>query len=161
MKVCRRAEALVVMLAAGLSACGPLKLSHFDGRPFALHRPIQMLSDGWLAVDSCARGRHALLEIEVDTIDVKARGNRQQFALWIGTEQVGRVREVVVDGPVCRHIGREGVSEMHQTSDPARFWVAERCVYIVRAEFDLDRLPAPGDTVFVSDGRRILRTVWR
>ncbi len=161
MKVCSRVEALVVMLAAGLSACGPPKLFDFDGQPFALHQPIEMLSDGWLAVDSCARGRHALLEIEVDTIDVKALGNRQPFALWIGTEQVGWVHEVVVDGPVCRHIGPKRGSEMYQTSDPARFWVAERCVYIVRAEYDLDRLPAPGDIVFVSDGRRILRTVWR
>ncbi len=118
MKVCRRVEALVVMLAAGLSACGPPKLFHFDGQPFALHRPIQMLSDGWLAVDSCARGRHALLEIEVDTIDVKTLGNRQRFALWIGTEQVGWVHQVVVDGPVC-HIGPERRSEMYQTSDPS------------------------------------------
>jgi hypothetical protein len=160
-KVCSRVEALVVMLAAGLSACGPPKLFHFDGRPFALRRPIEMLSDGWLAVDSCARGRHALLEIEIDTIDVKAPGSRQQFALWIGTEQVGWVREVVVDGPVCLHIGPERVSRMDETWDKDRVLVEERCVYVVRAEFDLDRLPAPGDTVFVSDGRRILRTLWR
>ena len=161
MKVCSRVEVLAVMLAAGLSACGPPKLFHFDGRPFALHQPIEMLSDGWLAVDSCAGGRHALLQIEIDTIDVKAPGNLQQVVLWIGTEQEGWVREVVVDGPVCRHIGPERVSGMHETWDPARFWIEERCVYVVRAEFDLDRLPAPGDTVFVSDGRRILRTVWR
>ena len=161
MKVCSRVEALVVMLAAGLSACDPPRLFHFDGRPFALHGPIEMLSDGWLAVDSCARGRHALLEFEIDTADVKVSENRQRWTLWIGAEQEGWGREVVIDGPVCRPIGPERVSEIHQTWDPARSLVEERCVYIVRAEFDLHRLPAPGDTVFVSDGRRMLRTVWR
>ena len=161
MKVCSRVEALVVMLAAGLSACGPPRLFHFDGRPFALHGPIEMLSDGWLAVDSCARGRHALLEFEIDSIDVDELLNRQQLALWIGAEQEGWGREVVVDGLVCRSIGPERVSEMHQAWDPEWSLVEERCVYIVRAEFDLHRLPASGDTVFVSDGRRILRTVWR
>ena len=161
MKVCSRVAALVVILAAGFSACGPPRLFHFDGRPFAVHGQIEMLTDGWLAVDSCTRGRHALLEFEIDTIDVRAFGNRQQLALWIGTEQEGWMREVVVDGLVCRPIGPEPVSEMRQTWDPARSLVEERCVYIVRAEFDLHRLPTPGDTVFVSDGRRILRTVWR
>lgn len=38
----------------------------FDGRRFILSAPIIGIENGWVAVDSCAVGMHALVELEVE-----------------------------------------------------------------------------------------------
>ena len=57
---------LLLLCAAGVSACSQTVLVHSDGRPFHVQEPIQTFDGGWIAVDSCASGYHALLEIETE-----------------------------------------------------------------------------------------------
>ncbi len=136
------ARSLVVLVVFWLSACGPTRLLHLDGEPFVPRLPLVQLDGGWLAVDSCAKGIHALLELEVEAGE-QAPVSGMPVAARLRYDAAGlrlahRPRYARVDGPLCWNEGP------FQKQD---VWETRHCVYLLRAQFVLDRLPAPGDLV--------------
>ena len=138
------ARSLVVLVVFWLSACGPTRLLHLDGEPFVPRLPLVHLDGGWLAVDSCAKGIHALLELEVEAggqtpVSGMLAAARLRYDA-AGLRLAQRPRYARVDGPLCWNEGPRRFKEQD-------VWETRHCVYLLRAQFVLDRLPAPGDRV--------------
>ncbi len=149
------ARSLALLVVFWLSACGPTRLLHLDGEPFVPRLPLVHLDGGWLAVDSCAKGIHALLELEVEAGE-QAPVSGMPAAARLRYDAAGlrlahRPRYARVDGPLCWNEGPRRFQEQGVWTGAfprhAAGWETRHCVYLLRAQFVLDRLPAPGDLV--------------
>jgi hypothetical protein len=155
-----------MLLALGLAACAP-QLQHLDGS--ALH-PIgqpQPLEDGWVAFDSCASGLHALVELQLETEDYAMQPpDLERVALRLASSDRWRPGQVRVEGPFCTwsESGRAQEPRMVRLEDQVNrvgYGSEQRCLYVVRAQFDLERLPGPGDSVVVVHGLHLMHLAWR
>lgn len=166
---CRQPGLVAVLHLLGslaLLACASHKMFHFDGRLFVPRGPITGIDNGWAAVDSCALGIHVLVELEVQA---RPRGIApsmlEDLGLRLGSGCVRRPQHLRVEGPfsVPKWFHREGPEyrggpEVYGTEVPPEESFVE--VYVVRAEFVLDRLPQAGDSVLVVQGHGISRLLW-
>jgi hypothetical protein len=166
---CRQHSLVVVLhllVSLALLACAPPKLSHFDGRPFVPSAPITEIDNGWVAVDSCALGIHVLVELEVQA---RPRGIAlsmlEDVVLRLGSGYIRRPQHLRVKGPFSapkqfHHEGLEyqGGREVYGTGVPLEESFVE--VYVVRAEFVLDRLPQVGDLLIVVHRHKSKRLRW-
>jgi hypothetical protein len=156
-----------VPLMLGLTGCGP-RFYHLDGRPFTpLLRPMS-LDHGWIAVDSSVGGVHALVEIQVEVPDAQVRPlDLERVAFRFATSDRWTPGHVRAEGPFCPLQGRNGSGESRPGTqrdgsvNPVTNTVGLRCTYTVRAEFQLDRRPVPGDSVVVVYGRRVTHLAWQ
>ncbi len=137
----------------GLSACGHAQLVHVDGTPFHEQQPRIALDHGWIAVDSCATGHHAVLHLEVEGV--------RPFPLvprWINTPRLGTMRDFSIDGPWCR-TEYQGFFE-EEYDEPPGLWkndgfgMQQHCVYQIRAEYTLAEAPT-ADSVLLADLRGV------
>ena len=127
---------LLLLCTAGVSACSQTVLVHSDGRPFHVREPIQTFDGGWIAVDSCASGYHALLEIETE-----AEPSFPLMPFLLASGLLGVLQDVSVTGPLCWD---EGASRRPYRGSSRPFFnlsEAERCVYLLRAEYTLTNPP--------------------
>ena len=151
----------LVMLIA-LWGCAAPKLFHFDGQPFIPSVPITGFGGGWVAVDSCEQGIHTLVELEVEARQRGLLSVNYGVALVLGSGRVQRPRHLRVEGPFY------GPTRLRQGWEDAGYLYGREMrgmvilpderstkVYVVRAEFVLDRLPQPNDSVFVVHGARM------
>ena len=103
------ARSLALLVVFWLSACGPTRLLHLDGEPFVPRLPLVQLDGGWLAVDSCAKGIHALLELEVEAGEQTPVSGMPAAARLrydaAGLRLAHRPRYARVDGPLCWNEG--------------------------------------------------------
>ena len=60
---------LALLVAFGLSACGHARLVHHDEELFIEQGSRMALKNGWVAIDSCATGRHAVVVVDVESIN--------------------------------------------------------------------------------------------
>ncbi len=156
----------VVLLPVVLAACAP-RFVHLDGQPFTPIAPALSLGNGWLAIDSCELGPHAVVEIQLETTEPRLRvPEMETLALRVGTRrgwQAGRVR---VEEPLCWKRARERRWEGDADRSPVRresvsSMKEPHCLNVVHAQFDLDRLPVPGDSIAVLHGKRFVHVVWK
>jgi len=155
-----------MLLALGLAACTP-QFQHLDGTALHPIAPPLAIDKGWLVVDSSARGVQALVELQLETEDLDVHPlDLERISLRFSSSdrwQSGRVR---VEGPICAWSGSGRLQEP-RTGSPdhevnrVQYGGEQRCMYIVRAQFDLDRLPTPGDSVVVSYGQHLTHLAWR
>jgi hypothetical protein len=164
--ISRRPKTVFLLLVVALAACVP-RLVHLDGQPLTPIAPPLSLGNGWLAIDSCELGRHAVVEIQFETSEPRVRASDSEaLTLRIGIRQGWKVGRVRVEDPVCwertpnwardrvRDPWRDGGASFRSVVEP-------RCVYVVHAQFDLDRLPTSGDSIAVLHGKRFVRVAWR
>ncbi|MFQ6114602.1 MAG: hypothetical protein ACE5NG_11050 [bacterium] len=152
--------ATISILIAG---CTP-RLYHFDGRPFIPYVPIMGIENGWVTVDSCALGFHALVELEVEARKrVHVQTWLKDLAFGFDSARFQKPKHVRIKGPFSRprefkrsiedleyRVGQE----VHSPWGPHNEEYKQ--VYVVRAEFTLNRLPRAGDLlVIVYRGRKI------
>ena len=146
--------AMVLLLALGLSACGHTKLTHFDGTPFTETGPRLALDNGWVAVDSCATGHHAVMVMEVE-----AAGFFPIVPRWVHAGALGTMRDFRIDGPWCRqeydNFYGEDYEEPLGMQKYGRSHGEEHCVYLVRAEYTLAP-PVAADSVYLAHLRDAL-----
>ena len=144
---------MLLLTAFVLSACGHTKLTHYDGTPFVEHGPRLALDDGWVATDSCATGRHAVMMMYIESVDAIPLIPR-----WIHTHELGALRDFRLEGPWCR-TEYEGFYETYDERRWAEHYggaqVKQYCVYRVRAEYTLAASSAP-DSVFRAQLRDVI-----
>jgi hypothetical protein len=150
-------------LVLDLPGCAP-EFRHLDGSPFKSLGPLVAFDDGWVVVDSGAGGMHALVEIQVEAPDsgmASLRLGQMGFRLAPSDDwSPGRSR---VEGPFCPRNGPDAPAQTQVASgqvNHVRYATWARCSYVVRAQFNLDRLPTPGDSVTVVYGGRAVRLRW-
>ena len=148
-------------------ACAGSKLLHFDGRPFILSAPITWYESGWMAVDSCEQGIHIIVELEVEARQRGLFSVNNDVALAYSSGHVQRPRHLRVEGPFYRPTGLpqgwEDAGYLYGREMRGMvFPPDERStqVYVVRAEFVLDRLPPANDFVFVVHGGQMTPVRW-
>ena len=106
------------------------------------------LENGWVAIDSCATGHHAVVVLEVEAVS-----NFPIEPRWIHTDAFGALRNYRVEGPWCRTEYDGFYGEAYD--EPAgmqKYGSAhgeERCVYRVRAEYTLEP-PVVADSVYLA-----------
>ena len=148
----------LVSVIAVVSACSG-GLAHFDGRAFAPVRQIQV-GQGWLAVDSCELGVHALVELEINA-DQRSRIPNlvDEIGLALDDRRIRRPTNVQISGPFCWP-NPDGRLPSPEAGPPGVTAGTNRgaCTptYLVRAEFNLTRLPTPGSRVVLLEGGRRL-----
>jgi hypothetical protein len=155
----------VIPFVPGVAGCA-FQFRHLDGSPFTPLGPPVSFDGGWLVVDSGARGMHALVEMQVATppSDAGALGlglvafRLARTAVWT----TGRSR---VEGPRCwcNGLSKPGAAAgpPHDQTDQSLAPALPHCFYVVRAEFDLDRRPEPGDSLAIAAGGRTVQLTWR
>lgn len=156
-----RQRSFGIMLAAAVAGCGPARLAHLDGRAFAPVGPLVELGNGWVAVDSCSVGLHALVELEIP-VEQRDEVDRllQEIGIALEAGPVWRPRRVQVTGPLCwPAVADRAPNPRTETNATAPSTVC-RYVYIVRAEFDLPHLPKDGETVTVVHQNRTVTVRW-
>lgn len=152
--------AATAAVAAG--ACGRAALTHLGGEPFSPVGSLVQIGDGWVAVDSCTAGVHALVEVEVPEDEpgyVLELLSGLQLALDSG--EVHRASHIELAGPFCW-------PDTHDVEQPrlegipkgAPGGVACRGVYLVKAQFDLTRLPTDGERFLVIHGGKQTTVAW-
>ena len=98
------------VIALLMVGCSTPLLYHLDGRPLVSGASVLMLSEGWIAVDSCELGRHALVEFQVDSVDWQFRSHSLgSMMLRVGGGVGSRATHFTTDGPVCRGASRRGL----------------------------------------------------
>ena len=145
----------VMISALGALGCGVPVLSHLDGRPFATKGQLTTLNGGWAALDQCEIGVHILVEFEVPEVSGLSQVvPLDDLLLRMGNEFVAPTG-LLVDGPFCAQPlsanarGTRLGFENHRPFEPTRRAVVgdDACetAYLVRAEFELSRMPQVGD----------------
>lgn len=153
-----------LVAAAFASGCGPATLAHLDGTDFAPLGHVTELGKGWVAVDSCSAGIHALVELEITSAE-RTRIQDMLTALGLALDggRVRRPHRVRVSGPFCWPAGRPQDHEQ-ATLGGRRGGAVLRpeCsdIYVVRAQFELRRLPRAGEAVAVVHGLRRVNIRW-
>lgn len=127
-----------MLCMVGVSACSQTVLVHRDGRPFLLQEPIQTFDGGWVAVDSCASGYHALLEIETE-----AEPSFPLMPLMLSSGRLGVLQDVSVTGPLCWDTEPSWRSYRGSSRPSFNLSEAEQCIYLLRAEYTLTNIPTP------------------
>ncbi len=156
----------VALLALGTSACSP-RFQHLDGTSLTPIRAPLSLENGWLVFDSCAAGIHALIEIQVAANASHVRPpDLEQVAFRYVSASRWRMGRVRVDGPFCQWERSDGPAStraalQHAPLDRTAYGMQPLCTYVVLAQFDLDRLPKPGDSLETLHGERVMRIAWR
>lgn len=139
---------LLVLVALGLAACGHARLVHIDGTPFLENSARIPIENGWIALDSCATGTHALLVMDVEAVSAFPIVPR-----WVHREALGTLRDVRLEGPWCwmDYAGfYDTYGDMPRLGDPRLTHGTERCLYRVRAEYTLDPSLAAPDSALLA-----------
>jgi len=150
-----------VAFVAGVAGCAP-QFRHLDESPFTPLGPAVDFEDGWLVVDSGNEGMHALVEMQVAAPPPGAEPRGLgQVALRLGPGDRWTSGRSRVEGPWCglNGPGARG-SESPMPNERANRMPVLRCFYVVRAEFDLGRLPVAGDSLTVAAAGRTVRLTW-
>lgn len=149
----RRTAAYLVSL--GVLACAGPALRHLDNRPFLLAEDPIAFPGGWIAVDACAEGTHALVELEIEALGEETQ-QELGFGIVVASGLAWGPNAFAVDGPVCRpRVTRPQGSEL-PPDDPHN----EYCAYILRGQFELAKLPAAGDTVYIRRRGALTPLIW-
>ena len=90
-----------LLFTALLAGCGAPVLHHMDGRDLGPDFRIAAIERGWIAVDSCSGGLHAVVELEVDSLNMDRvpqtlTGIGRTLRAW-GPEP----QQVSITGPYC------------------------------------------------------------
>jgi hypothetical protein len=119
--------------------------------------PIIGIENCWVAVDSCALGIHALVELEVEAWKrVHVQTRLKDLAFGFDSARFWKPRRVRIEGPFSRRrtIKRsikdpdyQDGQEVHSPWGPHDEEYKQ--MYVVHAEFALDRLPREGDLVVI------------
>jgi hypothetical protein len=142
-----------------LAGCTP-QFQHLNGHPFEPIAAPLPIDNGWVVFDSCAGGVHALIEIQVETDGANRRPpDLEQIAFRLASGYRWSKGQVFVEGPFCPWQPRE--SRSYDEVKQVGYRAESQCTYIVLAQFDLDRLPEPGDSVVVLHGERTFQIAWR
>ncbi len=155
-----------ILLALCLTACAP-QLQHLDGSALHPIGQLQAIENGWVAFDSCASGIHALVEIQLETGSNRSQlPDLEKIALRLASSDRWRPGRVHVEGPFCTWSGPARVQEpqvAHLDDQVNRlgYGSVQVCTYVVQAQFNLDRLPTPRDSVVVVHGQRLMHLAWR
>lgn len=153
---------ILVGLAVSVTACGRPALRHLDGHALAPDFRFAAVERGWIAVDSCAAGLHAVVELEVDSAQT---AGVDEMLLGIGRalQAVGwRPVAVTLDGPICS-LALRPPSERPRPAGAGMPAVHDRAcapVYLVRAQYRLRRLPGSGEQVTVRHLDRRIVVQW-
>lgn len=132
-----------------LAACGPTALIHVDGEPFLEHEPRIALPNGWIAIDSCATGAHALMVVEVDAVH-----SLPVVPRWVHSHELGTLRDFRIEGPWCR----TDYEMFYADEDDDHPWTRkfsnthgkEHCVYRLRAEYTMPQPTLTSDSLFIA-----------
>ena len=147
-----------LLLAVGLGACAP-RFQHLDGSRFRPIAPPQAFDHGWVVLDSCADGPHALVEIELETDDRGLRPRQLDgVAFRLASDDLWPPARMRVDGPFCTP-SRAPEPRTIRTDDDGNhliYRLRQPCTYVVRAQFTLDRLPRPGTLLTVVHGTHVI-----
>jgi len=155
-----------ILLALCLPACAP-QLQPLDGSALHPIGQLQAIENGWVAFDSCASGIHAQVEMRVEAAVRHVQPpDLERIALRWSSSDRWRTGQVRVEGPFCNWQGPVRAQEhrtvqMDDRLDIVDYGADQRCLYVVRAQFDLDRLPALGDSVTVAYGQHLTYLAWR
>ena len=115
---CRSIRLAPLLVIVSLSACAPT-MYHLDGHPFITLTPITTFEGGWIAVDSCSLGVHALVELEIEAPEPRLRpASLDELSLRLGSSGAVRPRDLQIDGPLCWPRMRENIG--YQPQRPAR-----------------------------------------
>lgn len=158
-----------LVLTLQVVACGSPRLLHLDGTPFLSRLPLAHLDGGWLAVDSCAAGVHALLALDME---VTGRASVREMAFPIQLRHdagslppVRYPAQVLVDGPLCEAEKSGYASRMYDPVGLPRWYMEAQdgppCVYRVWAQFRLRYMPAAGDSAALRYGGRDIPVSFR
>lgn len=155
--------AVVPLAIALLTSCGPSGMAHLDGHPFAPVREIR-LRGGWVAVDSCTVGIHAMVELELPASE---RPRIDHVLADIGAAldryRVRHPREVQISGPYCWPQGPGVVGRPERRdADPTLVSHDRPCTptLLVRAEYDLFKVPQAGTPITVTQDNRRITLKW-
>jgi len=155
-----------MVLALGLTACAP-KFQHLDGTALHPIAPPQALDNGWVVIDSCASGIHALVERQIEAeVRYVQPPDLERIALRWSSSDRWRTGQVHVEGPFCTWSGPVRLQDPrmvqvdHQVNRLS-YGGEQPCMYVVQVQFDLDRLPTPGDSVVVVHGQHLMQLAWR
>jgi hypothetical protein len=149
-------------LLAGETGCAP-QFRHLDGSPFIPLGPPVQLADGWIVVDSCATGVHALVDLQTEALPSGGSTMRfERVAFRLVRSASWSPSEVRVDGPFCSRNGPPPPAQAGGTRPIVQVNRAGRppCSFVVRAQFTLDRRPASGDSVTLVEEGRAVELVW-
>lgn len=151
--LCLVQSGLLLLVMLGCSACSYGKLVHSDGEPFLEQGSRIPLENGWIALDSCSTGTHALVELNLEAISAIPITPK-----WLNTHALGTLRDFQIDGPWCRTEYSD--LDIYDPDVPPSYWKTvqegeERCIYRVRAEFTL-REPALPHSDYLAHVRTIV-----
>lgn len=163
----KRSDLLIaVLVGAGisLSACAPTQMTHLDNQPFEPLYKVALDQTAWLAVDSCAGGVHAIVELQ---LEIESDPSTSLLPMTpIGPIPVslvydgGRVaapRMGMVEGPICMpSYGVKYGDERSRYVNPTT-----TCTYYYRVQFDLTHVPARSEDMYLRYGGRSLRLAMR
>ncbi|UCC71897.1 MAG: hypothetical protein JSV86_16225 [Gemmatimonadota bacterium] len=154
----------IVLLAAAV-ACGPPVLYDTAGRPVKDPMLMAQVDGLWLAVDSSAAGVRAVLEVQVVAPGGQLKSwDRTDLELWTGAAvplSPARLREGNVRcWPTSPWGARCRTNTVDESACAPQMQPREaECYYILCAEFALERVPSPGESIVVNLGgvQRVLQ----
>ena len=153
-----------LVAAASASGCGIPTFAHLDGSDFAPVGQVAEVGTGWVAVDSCSAGVHALVELEITERErTRIQDMLTELGLALAGERVQRPHRVRISGPFCWPAGprrdqEAGIGDLRVAGTLMKPECAD--VYVVRAEFELRRVPRSGEAVAVVQGLRWVNVKW-
>jgi len=148
---------LVVGLPIIFAGCNASRVTHFDHREFKPLFEVELPDTAWLAMDSCATGIHAIVELELDA-DPNIRpgedrpflhpSDAQSLTLTHGQAALVRAKYARLEGPVCLPVLEWfGARQIPVLADPTT-----ACVYVYHAEFDLTSVPKENQDLILHYG---------
>jgi hypothetical protein len=156
-----------VVAALAVTACGAPTLSHFGGYPFEPVGEFVQLDRGWIAVDSCAGGVHALVELDLEASSTgRMPRSALDLALWPRSGRLSLPTHLVLEGPFCWP-GEDqplALESRHVSADEAGYRPGQdpecKYFYVVRAEFSLPRMPPQGEYFSLALGQQRIALRW-
>lgn len=153
------------LIAVGIAAaCAPPTLVHHDGHPLAVGAEPIAIDGGWIGFDECESGFHALVELQLTADPDGGRpADLARLSLTVGRGEATRPSSVSVAGPFCPALEGERRATTYGSYAVDRqnlFWMTGnpigRCMYMIRAQFDLSAIPAEGEQAQLVTGVRTI-----
>lgn len=157
----RTARVTAAVLAALTLACGASALRHVNGRDLAPALRFAAIERGWIAIDSCPGGIHAVVELEVDSVALRdVPSTLAGFGRALGARS-DLAPAMTVEGPWCRYARVPRATRSPERERPpvteGRICTA---VYVVRAQYALGRFPAAGERLTLIQRDRPMVVRW-
>jgi len=155
-----RYAAILALATTCIAACAPAELTHFDNSTFDPVLKVELPNTAWLAIDSCATGVHALVEMELsqgpraEILEQRLKPSRPlPLRLEYGDGYSADMHYGRLEGPICT----SNALWTDRYNRPTPGVQEKTCVYYYSAQFKLRHLPdASQDFQLHYNGRTVL-----